>query len=63
VTGRRFLLAATDDLLDVGLHVGDAHADLAKHSRREAVGLGEQPEEQMFGSDIAVLEPTGLYLG
>ena len=56
-------LAAADDELDRRAHLGQLHAHVAQHPRGDAVALAHQPEQQVLGADVVVVEALRLFLG
>ena len=56
-------LAAADDELDRGADLGQLHAHIAQHARGDAVALADQPEQQVLGADVVVVEALRLFLG
>ena len=44
-------------------HLGQLDAHVAEHPRGDAVALADQPEQQVLGADVVVVEALGLFLG
>ena len=55
-------LAAADDELDRRAHLGQLHAQVAEDARGDAVALAHQPEQQVLGADVVVVEALRLLL-
>jgi hypothetical protein len=62
VPGRR-LLPDADDLHHLRPHLGQADLQLGQHPRRHALFLAQQPQQQVLGADVVVVELPGLFLG
>ena len=61
VAGRR-PLAPADDLCHLLAHRVLADVQLPQRLRRDAVGVPHQPEQQMLGPDVVVVEVPGFFL-
>src|SRR3989442_1318901 len=59
--GRR--VAAADDELDRGPDLGELYPERVEHASRDAFALTHQPEQQVLGPDVVVVEADGLVLG
>ena len=60
---RRGLPAVADDPLDVGPGPPERHAEGLKRRRRDPLTLVDQPEQDVLGADVVVVEEAGLLLG
>ena len=56
------LTAAPHDRLDFLPDLGQVDAERLEHFGREALALGNDPEQDMLGSDVVVTEPLGFFL-
>src|SRR5438046_2208725 len=56
------LLSPADDLDDVLAHRVLADLQLLQRPRRHAFGFPHQPEQEMLGTDVVVVELSGLLL-
>ena len=56
-------LAAADDELDRGAHLGQLDAHVAEHPGGDALALAHQAEQQMLGADVVVVEALRFFLG
>src|SRR5215208_2492465 len=59
----RDLLTGADDPHDLRADALDGDVQRLEHSRREALLLAEQAEQDVLGADVVVLESAGLLLG
>src|SRR5262249_36280648 len=59
----RAALTPPDDVVDVGPDSGEPDPEEAQRSAGRAVRLAEQAEQQVLGADVAVTEPSRLFLG
>ena len=59
-SGRNFSLP--DDLLHGVSHLGQVDALTHQHLGTDAFRLAHEPEQEMLGPDIAVVEETGFFL-
>jgi hypothetical protein len=57
------LSAAADDRLDLLTHFGQVDTERLEDFRREALALGDDPEQNVLGSDVIVPEPLRFFLG
>ena len=57
------LLAGADDPHHLGAHALDGDVERLEHARGEALLLAQQPEQDVLGADVVVLERPGLFLG
>src|SRR3954447_14421960 len=55
-------LAAANDELDSGTHLGELHAHVAEHARCHPISLANEAQEKVFGPDVVVVETLGLFL-
>jgi hypothetical protein len=62
VAGRR-LLPLADDLLDLLAHGVERDAERLQGLGRDALTLVDQPEQDVLGADVVVVEHPGLFLG
>ena len=62
VPGRR-LPAVTDDRLDVGPGPLERHAERLQCRRRDTLALVDEPQQDVLGPDVVVVEEAGLLLG
>ncbi len=62
VPGRR-LLALADDLLDLLANAFERNAQTLESLGRDALSLVDQPEQDVLGADVVVVEHAGLFLG
>ena len=56
------LAAAADDRLDLLAHLRKIDAERLEHFGRQALALGDDPQENVLGPDIIVTEPLRLFL-
>ena len=56
-------LAASDDEFNGGAHFGEVDAQAGQHSRGDALGFPHQPQQDVFGADVVVVEPLRFFLG
>ena len=56
-------VAATDDELDRGPHLGQLDVHVLEHARRHALALADEAEEEVLGPDVVVVEALRLVLG
>ena len=59
----RDAVALPDDPQDLRPHFLHRHPEGREHPRREALLLTEQPEQEVLGADVVVLERPGVVLG
>ena len=57
------LLAGADDAHDLGADALDGDVEGLEHARGEALLLAQQPEQDVLGADVVVLERARLLLG
>ena len=57
------LLAGADDADHLSADALDGDVEALEHARREALLLAEQPEQDVLGADVVVLERPRLLLG
>ena len=57
------LLTGADDPHDLGADALDGDVERLEHARGEALLLAEQPEQDVLGADVVVLERPRLLLG
>ena len=57
------LLALADDLLDLRAHGLQGDAEALQRLRGDAFALVDQPEQDVLGADVVVVEHPGLFLG
>ena len=55
-------IAATDDELDRGADLGQLDVHVLEHARGDALALAHEPEQQMLGADVVVIEALRLIL-
>ena len=55
-------VAAPDDELDGGPDLGQLDVHVLEDARGDALALPHQPEQQVLGADVVVVEPLGLVL-
>ena len=60
---RRHLVALADDAGDLRAHLLDRDVERLEHARGEALLLAQEPEQDVLGADVVVLERPGLVLG
>ena len=58
----RDLVALADDARDLRAHLLDRDVERVEHARGEALLLAQQPEQDVLGADVVVLEGAGLVL-
>ena len=56
------LLAGADDAHDLGAHALHGDVEALQHAGREALLLTQQPEQDVLGADVVVLERPRLFL-
>ncbi len=56
------LSAAPDDRFDLLAHLREIHTERLEHFGREALALGDNPQENVLGPDIIVTETLRLFL-
>ena len=56
-------VAATDDELDGGANLGQLDVHVLEHARGDALALADEPEQQVLGADVVVVEALRLVLG
>ena len=56
------LLAGADDPHDLRAHALDGDVEALQHSGREPLLLAQQPEQDVLGADVVVLERARLFL-
>ena len=56
------LLAGADDADDLGAHALDRDVERLEHAGGEPLLLAQQPEQDVLGADVVVLERAGLFL-
>ncbi len=59
----RGLGALADDLDDLGPHRLEVDAEALQGPRRDALTLVDQPEQDVLGADVVVIEEPGFLLG
>ena len=57
------LLTGADDPDHLGPHPLDGDVERLEHPRGEALLLAQQPEQDVLGADVVVLQGPGLFLG
>ena len=57
------LLAGADDADDLGADALDGDVERLEHTGGEALLLAEQPEQDVLGADVVVLQRPSLFLG
>ena len=55
-------IATADDELDRGAHLGQLDVQVLEHPRRDALALADEPEQQVLGADVVVVEALRLVL-
>ena len=55
-------VATPDDELDCGPHLGELDVHVLENARRNSLALADEPEQQMLGADVVVVEPLRLIL-
>ena len=55
-------VAATDDELDRRTDFVQLHSEVGEHLGGDAVAFADQPEQQMLGADVVVVEALSLFL-
>ena len=58
----RWLLAAADDELYGGAHLGQINAQAREDPGGHTFGFSYQPKQDVFGPDVVVVEPLGFFL-
>ena len=56
-------VAAADDELDGGAHLGQLDAQVREHLGCDAVALADEAEQQVLRADVVVIEALSLFLG
>ena len=56
-------VAAADDELDRAAHLVQVDAEIGEDLRRHALALTDEPEQQVLGTDVVVVEALRLLLG
>ena len=59
----RDLVALADDPRDLGAHLLDGDVERLEHARGETFLLAQQPEQDVLGADVVVLQRPRLVLG
>ena len=59
----RHLVALPDDPRDLGANLLDGDVERLEHARGETLLLAEEPEQDVLGADVVVLQGTGFVLG
>ena len=59
---RRRLRSLADDLDDLGTNGFEVDSEALESSGRDAFTLVDQPEQDVLGADVIVIEQTGLFL-
>ena len=59
----RHLVALADDAGDLRAHLLDGDVEALEHAGGEPLLLAEQPEQDVLGADVVVLQGAGLVLG
>ena len=59
----RHLVALADDARDLGAHLLDGDVERLEDARRETFLLAQQPQQDVLGADVVVLQRTRLVLG
>jgi hypothetical protein len=52
-----------DDRPDLFAGALKRHPEALEDAEREPVGLAEEPEQNVLGADVVVLQPPGFFLG
>ena len=60
---RRHLVALADDPRDLRADLLDRDVERLEHARGQALFLAQEPEQDVLGADVVVLEGPGLVLG
>ena len=60
---RRDLVALADDPRDLRAHLLDGDVERLEDARRETLLLAQQPEQDVLGADVVVLQRASLVLG
>ena len=55
-------IAAADDELDGGAHLGQLDVHVLEDARGDALALADEPEQQVLGADVVVVEPLRFVL-
>ena len=55
-------VAAPDDELHSGAHLVQLHTKVRKHLGGYAIALADEPEQQVLGTDVVVVESLGFFL-
>ncbi len=61
LSGRDFVTLA-DDTRDLRAHLLDRDVERLEHARRETFLFAEQPEQDVLGADVVVLQRPGFVL-
>ena len=56
-------IPAPDDELDRGPDLGQLDVHVLEHARSHALALADEPEQQVLGADVVVVEALRLVLG
>ena len=56
-------VSASDDELDGGADLGQFDVHVLEHARGDALALADEPEQQVLGTDVVVVEALRLVLG
>src|SRR5688572_8198054 len=59
---RRRRVATADHELDRSAHLRELEAKRVEHARGQAIAFADEPEQQVLGSDVVVVEANGLVL-
>src|SRR5439155_17741573 len=55
-------IAPADDELDRGAHLGELNVHVLEDACRDTLALADEPEQQVLGTDVVVVEALGLIL-
>ena len=61
--GRRDLFAGADNVLHGRTHLGKAYSHIYQDARCYALFLFDQPQQDMLGADVVVVEALSFFLG
>src|SRR6185436_5649304 len=56
------VVARADDLLDLGAHAPQVHAEIGEHLGGDAFAERDEAEQDVLGPDVVVVEPLRLFL-